>query len=92
MGVVDDPAGTWAKIGITPTIGQGGPNGQDFNPQDARGVYSFAEQQGVGMIGMWTINRDQPSTGTSSPALGGIDENAFEFSDIFLPFSTLLTR
>jgi hypothetical protein len=82
----------WRKIGITPMIGQGDTPWEQFRPADAQAVLDFARQQGVGMLGEWSINRDQYDSRGETPAgaglSSGVEQQAFEFSDIFAPFTT----
>ncbi len=55
-------SGLWGRIGITPTVGGARAGDGGFDVADARDLYNFAEQQGLGMIGMCTLN------GGSKPA------------------------
>jgi chitinase len=87
--------GAWSKIGITPTIGRGDASAETFRQKDARDVRSFAEQQGVGMIGMWSLNRDQQTAAQPSvpgPTASGVEQAPFEFSEIFRPFTGRLSQ
>jgi hypothetical protein len=88
MGPQQSAAEIWGKMGLTPMIGANDVAGEKFYPQDAQLLQDFARQQGVGMIGIWSLNRDQscaqPSD-TVQPASSGIVQDAFEFSNIFLP-------
>lgn len=80
----------WSKIGVTPTIGQTAAGDEKFDQKDARAVLDFARQQGVGMIGMWSINRDQQSVTepeSAGASASGVEQEPFEFSDIFAPFT-----
>ena len=79
----------WRKIGITPTIGRGDAPREQFLPSDARAVLDFARQQGLGMLGIWSLNRDQYDSGEAHSDDGlssGVDQRAFEFSEILAPF------
>jgi bifunctional chitinase/lysozyme len=71
-------------------VGQGEAAGENFLPTDGRELYDFARQQGLGMIGIWSINRDQYDSTGQAPAgelSSGVEQKAFEFSDIFQPFT-----
>lgn len=57
-GINLDPASTWAKIGITPMIGQNDVAGERLTIADATAVNAFARTKGVGLISMWSANRD----------------------------------
>lgn len=58
-GAVDD-AGLWKMVGTTPMIGKNDVQSEMFDSDDAVETRTFAESVGVGMIGMWSINRDHP--------------------------------
>jgi bifunctional chitinase/lysozyme len=49
----------WAGIGSTPMIGQNDVAGEWFDLDDARETLVFADAHGVGMLGMWSVNRDR---------------------------------
>lgn len=93
LGPSESAADIWSKVGVTPTIGRTGDD--TFEPKDARAVLDFAEQQGVGMIGMWSLNRERQG-GTEFESAGaaasGVEQGVFEFSDIFAPFTKLLPK
>ena len=48
----------WNKVGITPMIGQNDVPGEKFTIQDAKDINAFARSKGVGLISMWSLNRD----------------------------------
>ncbi len=50
----------WAMVGSTPMIGQNDVQSEFFTVDDAASTRAFAETKGVGMLGMWSINRDHP--------------------------------
>lgn len=49
---------SWARVGITPMIGQSDVTSERFTLADAETVNAFARQTGVGLISMWSLNRD----------------------------------
>ena len=55
----------WAMIGVTPMIGQNDVQSEVFNLEDAQQVAAFAAAQGMGLVSMWSANRDNASCGTS---------------------------
>ncbi|HEX3727933.1 MAG TPA: chitinase [Pirellulales bacterium] len=90
LGRTHTSAEIWRKVGVTPVVGQGEAAGENFLPTDGRELYDFARQQGLGMIGIWSINRDQYDSTGQAPAgelSSGVEQKAFEFSDIFQPFT-----
>ena len=50
----------WAMVGSTPMIGQNDVQSEIFYLSDAEQTLDFANQNGLGMLGMWSINRDHP--------------------------------
>ncbi len=82
-----DAAQIWHKLGVTPSIGRGTTAGGAFYPDDAQRLSDFACEQHLGMVGIWSINRDQQSKGSnpsSAADSSGIKQDAFEFSNIFM--------
>jgi bifunctional chitinase/lysozyme len=56
----------WARIGTTPMIGQNDVAGELFDLEDARQTLAFVQEHGVGMLGMWSVNRDTPCAEASA--------------------------
>lgn len=50
----------WQKIGATPMIGQNDVVDEVFTLDDAEGLNTFALEQGMGRMSMWSANRDVP--------------------------------
>jgi len=50
----------WNQLGLTPMIGVNDVTSELFTTADATVVETFARQQGLGMLSMWSIARDQP--------------------------------
>ncbi len=80
----------WAMVGITPMIGLNDVTTEIFDQQEAREVLAFAEQQGIGRLSFWSLNRDRQNP---SGTLGYVDlfsssilQSPFEFSQIFGSF------
>ncbi|MGL3807548.1 chitinase [Paeniglutamicibacter sp. R2-26] len=48
----------WSKIGLTPMIGQNDLSGEIFTLEDAVSLNTFAKENGLGRISMWSANRD----------------------------------
>lgn len=49
----------WAMIGVTPMIGVNDTR-EIFSLADARALLDFAREKNIGLISMWSANRDQP--------------------------------
>lgn len=50
----------WNQLGVTPMLGVNDVASEVFTLQDADRLEIFARAKGLGMIGMWSINRDNP--------------------------------
>ena len=50
----------WGMIGLTPMTGANDVAGETFTLADAQTVLNFAEQNHIGEIAMWSVNRDEP--------------------------------
>ena len=86
----------WGMIGITPMIGlndgstTNNPTEQ-FTPADASAVTQFAENNGIGLLSFWALNRDQPGVVNSENDLDLYDNTGttkFEFYNIMKPAET----
>lgn len=51
----------WSMVGITPMNGANDVAGENFTTADAQTVLSFAQQNNITELAMWSVNRDQPS-------------------------------
>jgi hypothetical protein len=81
----DWPGDTYANIGVTPMIGQNDTSGEIFTEADAQTVVSWADTEHLGRLGFWSVDRDQPCTGSVSglPSCSEISQNALDFTRIF---------
>jgi len=77
----------WDNLGVTPMIGVNDVTAEIFRPTDAQQLLSFAEQQGLGMLSMWSLGRDRPAPagqeGLAAYNHSGLSENPYTFVDIF---------
>lgn len=83
-----------AMIGITPMIGINDINSEIFTEQNAQQLLAYAQQNQIGELAMWSEGRDKPCanpTGFASPSCSGISQQAFDFTNIFNPFSGVVT-
>jgi len=91
----------WAKVGITPMIGQNDVTGEVFTLADAAAVNAFARSHGVGQVAMWSLNRDS-TCGSPLPKIltvvqtscSGVDQGSRHFADVLaadLPFASTVT-
>ncbi len=56
----------WARIGATPMIGLNDVLSETFDLEDGGQLRSFALSQGMGLLSMWSVNRDHPCPGAAS--------------------------
>ncbi|MEU2715588.1 carbohydrate binding domain-containing protein [Streptomyces sp. NPDC007205] len=82
-----DSGYTYANLGITPMIGKND-DGSTFTLADAQTVENFAAQNGVGRLAFWSVNRDQPCSGSANslPTCSEISQNSLAFTDAFVPY------
>ncbi|WP_066500512.1 chitinase [Abyssisolibacter fermentans] len=77
----------WNMVGMTPMIGENDVTTEVFNLEDAKQTLDFANQKEIGMISMWSLNRDKPCpNGPSnkiSNSCSGIEQKDYEFSETF---------
>jgi chitinase len=79
----------WSRIGATPMIGQNDVDTERFTLDDARGLATFAVDNGLGRVSMWSVNRDAACRGTfanvvvHSNTCSGTDQDALAFSKVF---------
>jgi chitinase len=78
----------WAKIGLTPMIGQNDVPGEVFSLGAARGLNAYAQKMGVGRMSMWSLNRDAtcggnyPDVNRVSDACSGVDQGDARFAEL----------
>ena len=83
-----DSGYTYANLGITPMIGKND-DGSTFTLADAQTVESFAAQHGVGRLAFWSVNRDQPCSGSANSlsTCTQISQNSLAFTDTFMQYA-----
>ena len=52
----------WRQIGVTPMIGVNDVQSEVFTAADAQALETFARTKGIGMLSMWSIQRDTPGS------------------------------
>ena len=50
----------WNQLGVTPMLGVNDVRSEVFTLADADRLETFARAKGLGMLSMWSINRDNP--------------------------------
>jgi chitinase len=78
----------YGSLGITPMIGQNDQSGEIFTEANASSLVNFANSNGVGRLGFWSVGRDQPcpggAGGGASPNCSSISQSSLDFTRIFL--------
>ena len=82
------PSMTYANIGVIPMIGQNDDPAEVFTEADAHTLVSFAQQNHLGRLAFWSVDRDQPCGGSASglPACSEISQQPLDFTKIFLKY------
>lgn len=81
-------ATVWSKIGLTPMAGQNDVAGEIFGLDDATALNTFAQEQRIGRMSLWSLNRDT-TCGSNyvdlkrvSDSCSGIDQGDEKFVDL----------
>jgi chitodextrinase len=82
------PGDTYANIGVTPMIGQNDDPAEVFTEANAQTLVSFAEANHLGRLAFWSVDRDQPCSGSVSglPACSEISQQPLDFTKIFVQY------
>jgi hypothetical protein len=77
---------TYSMVGVTPMIGQNDDSAEIFTEADAQQLASFAQSNGLGRLAFWSVDRDQPCSGTVSglPECSEITQQPLDFTKIFV--------
>jgi hypothetical protein len=77
-------------VGVTPMIGVNDVTTEVFTTQDAQQLLDFARSKQIGLLAMWSINRDQQSprgaTGQADAVSSGILQSPLAFSSLLAGF------
>jgi Cellulose binding domain len=79
----------WQMIGVTPMIGRNDVAAEVFQQTDAGQVLEFAKTTRIGLLSIWSLNRDRSCEqlqASASPLCSGIPQRAYEFTRVFQPF------
>ncbi len=60
IGKSKSQAELWAMVGATPMVGLNDVATETFHIADASELLVFAQQKGLGLLAMWSVNRDHP--------------------------------
>ena len=79
----------WSQLGVTPMIGVNDITTQVFSIEDAQLLEDFARAQGLGMLSMWSVARDNPGgLGQAIATASGLEIPAGAFSAVFSDYGT----
>jgi Carbohydrate binding domain/Glycosyl hydrolases family 18 len=83
------PSDTYANIGVTPMIGTNDDQAEVFTLANAQTLVSFAQANHLGRLAFWSVDRDQPCSGTISglPSCTEISQSPLAFTKIFTQFT-----
>jgi hypothetical protein len=76
----------WAKIGVTPMIGQND-DGNVYDQADARQLVSFAQGKHLGMLSFWEEGRDANACTGALYQCTNISQSPYDFSKIFAAYT-----
>jgi chitinase len=72
----------WAMIGVTPMIGVNDTQSEVFRQADATQLTTFAQQNGLGLLSFWAMQRDMPGGGSDYNDFSLVNTKAYEFYTI----------
>ena len=81
----------YAKLGVTPMIGQNDSAGEIFTLADASTVESHAAAEGIAELSFWSEGRDGgscPGQTTASSTCSGLSQNTGDFTNAFQRFTS----
>jgi chitinase len=88
VGVTFAPGRIYAKIGVTPMIGQNDDPTDRLDTDGAHRLLTEATNRGVSRFSMWSLNRDSQCGGNVDAAIvsntcSGVQQTLLQFSNIF---------
>ncbi len=86
-----DPDDLWGMIGLTPMIGINDVQAEIFTLEDASLVTEFAQTQGIGLLSIWSVDRDHECISGQAalmPTCSGTLQEDYAFSIIFQAFTS----
>jgi hypothetical protein len=83
------PSMSYTNIGVTPMIGQNDDPAEVFTEANAQTLVSFAEQNHLGRLAFWSVDRDQPCGGSASglSQCSEISQQPLDFTRIFAQYT-----
>jgi hypothetical protein len=83
------PGASYSMVGVTPMLGQNDDPAEVFTQADAQTLVSFAQQNHLGRLAFWSVDRDQPCSGSASALsqCSMASQQALDFTKIFDSFT-----
>lgn len=89
-GISKSDKALWEMVGITPMFGQNNNRNEVFTKEDAKVLKDYAKQQGIGLLSMWSLERDQPGAkGVATFNHSGLSEADLTFTHLFSDFESI---
>lgn len=80
----------WNQLGVTPMIGVNDVLTEVFTVADSQALEDFARARGLGMLSMWSLNRDHPGNlGQATTNTSGTNTPTGGFSAVFNDYGTV---
>ncbi|HEY4377537.1 MAG TPA: carbohydrate-binding protein, partial [Acidimicrobiales bacterium] len=88
VGVTLNVPQSYAKLGLTPMIGQNDTPADVLDTAGAEQLFSQANSRGIARFSMWSLNRDSQCAGNLDPKVSdnhcsGVNQTALQFSAVF---------
>ncbi|MEY9874521.1 hypothetical protein ABH931_004021 [Streptacidiphilus sp. MAP12-33] len=80
-------AQAWAKVGVTPMLGQNDNTSEVFGLSDASQLVTFAQQNHLGELAFWEMTRDADACTGGLSQCTNVTQTPYEFSRIFAGFT-----
>ncbi|GHE68116.1 hypothetical protein GCM10014715_22170 [Streptomyces spiralis] len=77
----------WAKVGVTPMLGQNDNASEVFGLSDAQQLISFAQQNHLGEPAFWEMTRDANACTGGLSKCTDITQTPYQFSKMFAAFT-----
>jgi Calx-beta domain/Glycosyl hydrolases family 18 len=80
----------WSQIGVTAMLGVNDIQSEVFTVADAQALEDFARSKGIGMLSIWSLERDNPGTlGQASHNTSGLSSPAGAFSKVYNDYGSV---
>ncbi|MET7861062.1 cellulose binding domain-containing protein [Streptomyces sp. NPDC005318] len=80
-------AQAWAKVGVTPMLGQNDVSTEVFGIADAQQLITFAQQNHLGELAFWEMTRDAHACQGGLSQCTNITQTPYQFSKMFAAYT-----